>query len=265
MSDLKWQLEQRLITNILMEKCASNSQLIIRDAWCTQDRILRFTTPFFRRLFQPRNDSGGYWKTGDAVMYEVEISCDLLTVNCLLYTKDLFLSSVDIISKMKTCIPEANFLYSLNRWVYPSHGNTAGYFSWFDDFVHKDLCLFEKEVAAYLIDTEKAQFQEGKSVDFTGQKYERNPRARAACLAYYGNICAICGMDFEHIYGPEFADIIEVHHIVPLSQIGAEYNVDPIQDLIPVCPNCHTVLHHREGDVYSVEEIKQRLFRYSEK
>lgn len=262
MSDLKWQLEQRLIANILMEKCASNSQVIFRDAWCTQDRILRFTTPFFRRLFPPQNDSGGYWKTGDTVMYEVEISRDLLTVNCLLYAKDSLPGPMDTISKMKTCVPKSNFLYSLNKWAYPGHRDTAGYVSWFDDFVHKDLILFEKEVAAYLIDAEKGQFQEGKPVDFTGQKYERDPSARAACLAYYGSICAICGMDFGHIYGSEFADIVEVHHIVPLRQIGVEYSVDPIRDLIPVCPNCHTVLHCRESGVYSADEIKQRLLRY---
>lgn len=54
------------------------------------------------------------------------------------------------------------------------------------------------------------------------------PQARAACLAYHGYTCKICGMSFEKTYGPEFKDIIEVHHIVPLNQIGEAYVVDPM-------------------------------------
>jgi 5-methylcytosine-specific restriction protein A len=54
-------------------------------------------------------------------------------------------------------------------------------------------------------------------------------------------------MSFEKTYGPEFKDIIEVHHIVPLNQIGEAYVVDPINDLIPVCPNCHTAIHSKHG------------------
>jgi 5-methylcytosine-specific restriction protein A len=58
-------------------------------------------------------------------------------------------------------------------------------------------------------------------------------------------------MSFEKTYGPEFKDIIEVHHIVPLNQIGEAYAVDPINDLIPVCPNCHTALHSKHGSQIS--------------
>lgn len=58
-------------------------------------------------------------------------------------------------------------------------------------------------------------------------------------------------MSFEKTYGPEFKNIIEVHHIVPLNQIGEAYVVDPINDLIPVCPNCHTALHSKHGSQIS--------------
>ncbi len=39
---------------------------------------------------------------------------------------------------------------------------------------------------------------------------------------------------------------IHVHHKVELSSIGREYVVDPIEDLVPVCPNCHAMLHTRK-------------------
>ena len=51
MDKFKQQIQQRLIANIIIDKCAHNEYVIFRDAWCTQDRVLRFTTPFFRKLF----------------------------------------------------------------------------------------------------------------------------------------------------------------------------------------------------------------------
>lgn len=66
-------------------------------------------------------------------------------------------------------------------------------------------------------------------------------------------------LTFEKFYGAEFKEIIEVHHIVPVSQIGEAYVVDPIKDLIPVCPNCHAVLHSKKNSVYASEELHALL------
>jgi 5-methylcytosine-specific restriction protein A len=88
--------------------------------------------------------------------------------------------------------------------------------------------------------------------------YERNPLARAKCIAYYGATCAVCSLDFGAVYGPIAAGFIHVHHITPLSQIGSRYEVDPIKDLRPVCPNCHAVIHLR-GETRSVDEVRVLL------
>ena len=66
--------------------------------------------------------------------------------------------------------------------------------------------------------------------------------------------CKIGGMSFEQTYGPEIKDIIEVHHIVPLNQIGESYVVNPINDLIPVCPNCHAAIHSKSGNKLSLSK-----------
>lgn len=89
-------------------------------------------------------------------------------------------------------------------------------------------------------------------------KYERNPKARAACLAHYGCRCTVCGMDFASIYGKQAKGVIHVHHLIPLSTISAEYHVNPITDLRPVCPNCHVVVHLRVPP-FAVDEVKQML------
>ncbi len=85
--------------------------------------------------------------------------------------------------------------------------------------------------------------------------YERNPVARKKCIEHFGLSCQACGFNFEKEYGEVGRNIIHVHHKRPLSEIGVEYEVDPIEDLIPVCPNCHTVIHLREP-AYTIEEVK---------
>ena len=55
----------------------------------------------------------------------------------------------------------------------------------------------------------------------------------------------------------EFSGKIEVHHIKPISEIGEECVVDPVRDLVPVCPNCHMMLHSKKDGVFTVEELKK--------
>ena len=64
-----------------------------------------------------------------------------------------------------------------------------------------------------------------------------------------------CGFDFSHIYGPIGTGFIHVHHIIPLSSLEDGYSVNPVEDLRPVCPNCHAILHKRKPP-YRIEEIK---------
>ena len=86
-------------------------------------------------------------------------------------------------------------------------------------------------------------------------RYERNPVNRELCLSANGYICKICGFDFEKVYGEIGHHFIHVHHIVPVSQHSEEYTIDPVKELIPVCPNCHAMLH-RQDPPFMPEEIK---------
>lgn len=73
---------------------------------------------------------------------------------------------------------------------------------------------------------------------------------------HYGYKCAICGFDFESQYGEVGKEFIEVHHIVPISSTAGEHDVDPINDLIPVCSNCHSILHRRRPEPYLPDEVR---------
>lgn len=96
---------------------------------------------------------------------------------------------------------------------------------------------------------------EGASRQVLVNAYERNSVARQSCIQHYGTACFICGFDFYKTYGDAGKDYIHVHHIKPLSSIGKEYQIDPVRDLRPVCPNCHAIIHRR-NPAYSIEEVK---------
>jgi len=98
-------------------------------------------------------------------------------------------------------------------------------------------------------------YYEGASRKIFVNAYERDPKARQKCLDYHGLSCKICGFNFEERFGILGRGFIHVHHLKPLSEIGEEYKVDPLKDLLPVCPNCHAIFHRREPAL-SVEEVK---------
>lgn len=103
-------------------------------------------------------------------------------------------------------------------------------------------------------------YREGKKAVVQINTYERNPAARVACIKRYGAKCCICGMDFGAFYGPEQEGLIHVHHIRMISQTEGEHMVNPEDDLRPVCPNCHMVLHSKPGG-YSIEDVVNMVER----
>jgi putative restriction endonuclease len=89
--------------------------------------------------------------------------------------------------------------------------------------------------------------------------YERNPKLRAMAIKEHGTQCKACGFDFGKTYGPAAAGFIHVHHIKPLFEQGKEHQVNPLTDLIPLCANCHAVVHMEPGKTRTVEEVKAMI------
>ena len=90
------------------------------------------------------------------------------------------------------------------------------------------------------------RYSEGARFSVTINAYERNPKTRAACIAHYGHTCAVCGFNFGKAFGSLGAGFIHVHHVVPIGKMGKEYEINPVADLRPVCPNCHAMIHQAE-------------------
>jgi predicted HNH restriction endonuclease len=101
----------------------------------------------------------------------------------------------------------------------------------------------------------QSSYPEGSKRAIIVNAYERNTLARLACISYYGLQCSVCDLDFGQQYGVIGEGFIHVHHLLPLSSVGPNYKVDPKQDMRPVCPNCHEMLHRRQPP-YSIKELK---------
>lgn len=99
------------------------------------------------------------------------------------------------------------------------------------------------------------KFIEGKSKKVLVNVFERNTVARSLCIKHYGFKCQVCQFDFEKKFGEIGKNFIHVHHVVDISSIGSEYELNPILDLIPVCPNCHSMLHKKKP-AFKIDELK---------
>lgn len=102
------------------------------------------------------------------------------------------------------------------------------------------------------------RYAEGLKFQVTINAYERSAKARAACIAHHGLPCAVCGFNFAEVFGSLGEGFIHVHHITPIGSVGDEYEIDPVEDLIPVCPNCHAMIHRTEPPL-TIDQLKEHL------
>lgn len=97
--------------------------------------------------------------------------------------------------------------------------------------------------------------EEGAEFEAKTKRYERNRVNRALCIETHGLHCKVCNLKFSEQYGELGEGFIHIHHIIPVSMMGGAYIIDPINDLVPVCPNCHSMLHKRNPP-FTVEQLQ---------
>lgn len=130
--------------------------------------------------------------------------------------------------------------------------------------IHRKYSSLIKDNEEYLYPEERIdKYLEGKHKNVIVNIFERNKKARLKCIEHYGYQCSACGLVLSKVYGILGIDFIHVHHIKELSSITKEYKVDPINDLRPLCPNCHAMIH-RKVPAYTIDELKKIIKDYSE-
>ena len=105
---------------------------------------------------------------------------------------------------------------------------------------------------------ESDHFFDGAMRRVSSNVYERDRHARDGCIKKHGATCAICNFNFQAVYGDLAAGFIHVHHVTPLSSIRESHQINPAKDLVPLCPNCHCVVH-LVNPPYSVAQVKEML------
>ena len=98
----------------------------------------------------------------------------------------------------------------------------------------------------------------------TMEQRKRNMELREACIEIFKQrhggriVCECCGFDFARAYAIS-DEYIEVHHRFPFSQTEGEHPVNAETDLVPLCANCHRMIHHGmggRGKCMTLDELK---------
>ena len=126
---------------------------------------------------------------------------------------------------------------------------------------------FAVKLIASVLPIERATFRhadevlgypEGAVSQVLVNRYERDPRNRREAIAIHGKTCLACNFNFAEKYGELGDEYIVVHHTVPVSQMGNDYVVDPVKDLVTLCANCHAMVHRHDPPI-SLSDLKKIL------
>lgn len=87
-------------------------------------------------------------------------------------------------------------------------------------------------------------------------RYERDPKLRKRAIELHGESCIACGFNFKKVYGDHGSGFIHVHHVTPISEYNGQQEVNPETDLVPLCANCHAMVHRKPNETLSIEDLK---------
>ena len=91
-------------------------------------------------------------------------------------------------------------------------------------------------------------WEEGGRRDMHLSKSERDPAIRKAALRHYGLQCRACGLKVPLAHAP----VIEIHHLDPIAEGKRRTK---LEDVVPLCRNCHAVAH-TENPPMPVERLR---------
>ena len=270
----------KMLIDWCMEKDRQNELIHFEKSLCDGMQNIRFTSDNMNAVFARNKYEDGY-----ALCYELCNTSENTLLTVKIYTKHVgrrqekllekLLSAAgaderngeEIVLKCWNISEETENISQVTEVLNQLFDYELSYFEtelkmWLDDHDRKikTFPLFDQEEVSNS-DLPEKMLIEGAMRDILTNKYERSRKARARCIAHYGTACQVCGIDFGVVYGEEFAGKINVHHRKPLYEIKEDYVVDPVKDLVPVCPNCHMVLHSKKDGVYTVEEVRAMLDR----
>ncbi len=262
-----FEIEQQVIAEQLKEICRqlalSDRTITYSPAMCSGSRQIRFKTNELTKIFENEDCES---------CFEIENLQDHFTISIIALIPELEGSERMLRDSFGSVerLPDRKG-YALMQQNLMRSGNQAEIRPQaLREWLNTDFVWLRKELRKMAADpsyhpqlfpiSAAETYTEGRPLTKESLAWERDPQARRKCIAIHGTACVVCGFDFGKVYGPEFAGKIEVHHLHPLSEIREEHETDPARDLVPVCPNCHRMLHSDpDGGVFSVEELRELM------
>ncbi len=102
--------------------------------------------------------------------------------------------------------------------------------------------------------------------------YQRSQKLRNAAIDHFSKdgiiTCDCCGFEFRSFYGEKYGkSCIEIHHMKPIFKYEGEKDdktiAEALKNLLPVCPNCHRVIHKNNITAELIPQFKQYLISKS--
>lgn len=137
----------------------------------------------------------------------------------------------------------------------------------FDDLIasFKDIEEASKNGRQIEVFDENTTVNEGAQAVVQTKVYKRSSKLRDKAIQFYtvdDRIkCKACCFDFEEFYGEYGKNFIEIHHQKPVYQYGGddtELTIEQaLENVIPVCPNCHRMIHRKRDEPLSLDQLKE--------
>lgn len=151
------------------------------------------------------------------------------------------------------------------RYIFPSNDEIV-------DPSHIPLLRLEKisskEYKADLIfpeyiskDATEYLLHEDKFIYGVKARYETDDTIRLKVLKIHGTSCKICRFNYEETYGDLGIGYMKIHQIA--SEEKAEDDLDYNKDFIPICENCHGIIHRDKNKTIDYLELQQ-IYRLRE-
>lgn len=123
----------------------------------------------------------------------------------------------------------------------------------FEILVHSSLLPGAQLKKTNTQESNQTYFDEGFKRVIAKEVTVRNKRVVLYAKNKYGVKCAVCEFEFAEKYGAHGFGFIEMHHLNPVKDGKRKTTVN---DLRPVCSNCHRMLHKGER-LLSIDELKK--------
>lgn len=251
--------------------------------YCAGKTYIRFTTQIIDSILPPSDNNKGEWKNGHYIFYEINNRPKKITISCVISQEDLSSSEKEIcellINTTGKKVTKENWRTKfLRTWEIYKYQEDEKFEimlkninSSLTDILENDISTFERkffipvfnkiekeddELTSVVI--EKGAV-EGAKIKYFSTKYERSMKNRMEAINIHGTKCMVCGFNFEAVYGELGKGFIEVHHINPLSDLEEEVCINPLDDLVCLCSNCHRMIHRKKDGIFSVKELRELI------